>query len=510
MDVVVYDKVDKESDRLANLLLGTYPQETITDVPIASFDDGADNVPIKSLTVAIEPQQDFHGYDHPWPAGGNINLLDYANASVGSTTVKFNEINLTANQQYCFTYYGAVNVSIIIYDHSSGDRISTSSYTKVYTYMPTADVVIDASFYNSDGITAAENMFQLEKGSTSSPWSPYSNICPITGFTKANVMRTGKNLFDPAVYSTYYQNDGIYRGYIDNVGKIIIRVPSSLLNTVCTFSAYLDLTNSGTLMNAYAEAIVANEKIIGTKVVKGTVGRSVVTFTPTSNRDCIHITFGSNGHNECTFYGVQLELGSTATDYEPYISNQIPIAFPTEAGPVYGGTLTINSDGSVDLVVKTMKYTITGTETNYRFDIQQTSMSNSVLRVITSKGGIKNNANQRCNYASYNENAWEASTLRANTFVIGTEGNAYLQLSTSVAMTVDNYKTLFAANPLEIVAELATPITYQLTPQQLTTLLGTNNIWADTGNIKSLTYRADLGKYIDNAITTAVANSLNA
>ena len=31
-------------------------------------------VPLKKLKVSVEPVQDLHGYDHPWPAGGGINL----------------------------------------------------------------------------------------------------------------------------------------------------------------------------------------------------------------------------------------------------------------------------------------------------------------------------------------------------------------------------------------------------------------------------------------------------
>lgn len=43
----------------------------------------------------------------------------------------------------------------------------------------------------------------------------------------------------------------------------------------------------------------------------------------------------------------------------------------------------------------------------------------------------------------------------------------------------------------QVVYTLATPITYHLTPQQIRTLLGTNNVYADAGNI-SLTVRGDL------------------
>lgn len=45
------------------------------------------------------------------------------------------------------------------------------------------------------------------------------------------------------------------------------------------------------------------------------------------------------------------------------------------------------------------------------------------------------------------------------------------------------FKEWLANNGSDVCYELAEPITYQLTPTQIRTLVGTNNIWADTGNI---------------------------
>lgn len=49
----------------------------------------------------------------------------------------------------------------------------------------------------------------------------------------------------------------------------------------------------------------------------------------------------------------------------------------------------------------------------------------------------------------------------------------------------------------QVVYKLATPTTYQLTPVQVTSLLGENNVWADTGNTTA-TFGADIKSYIDN------------
>ena len=42
---------------------------------IALFEDGADKIPMESVNVSMTPRQSFNGYDKPWPAGGGKNLL---------------------------------------------------------------------------------------------------------------------------------------------------------------------------------------------------------------------------------------------------------------------------------------------------------------------------------------------------------------------------------------------------------------------------------------------------
>jgi hypothetical protein len=56
-----------------------------------------------------------------------------------------------------------------------------------------------------------------------------------------------------------------------------------------------------------------------------------------------------------------------------------------------------------------------------------------------------------------------------------------------------------AMSGVQLVYELATPVTYQLTPTEIETLLGANNIWSDAGNM-AVTYPADTKLYIDNKI----------
>ena len=68
-------------------------------------------------------------------------------------------------------------------------------------------------------------------------------------------------------------------------------------------------------------------------------------------------------------------------------------------------------------------------------------------------------------------------------------------------------KDIFASavSSQTLVYPLATPTTYQLTPQEVTSLLGGNTVWADSGNVE-VTYKADIQKYIDKKIS-AVLNA---
>jgi hypothetical protein len=59
----------------------------------------------------------------------------------------------------------------------------------------------------------------------------------------------------------------------------------------------------------------------------------------------------------------------------------------------------------------------------------------------------------------------------------------------------------------QVVYKLAEPIEYQLTPQEVRTLLGENNIWSDAGNM-AVEYPADTKMYIDQKITEAIAAAM--
>lgn len=77
----------------------------------------------------------------------------------------------------------------------------------------------------------------------------------------------------------------------------------------------------------------------------------------------------------------------------------------------------------------------------------------------------------------------------------GTTGNAFIMDSRFTDATA--FKTAVSGQML--CYELATPTTYTLTPQTINTLIGVNNVWADSGDC-SIEYYADTKLYIDKKL----------
>ena len=81
-----------------------------------------------------------------------------------------------------------------------------------------------------------------------------------------------------------------------------------------------------------------------------------------------------------------------------------------------------------------------------------------------------------------------------------TSNFAIINFKFSSDKTVDEWKAELAENPIHVYKKFAEPQTpIQLTPTQIKTLYGQNNIWADSGDI-SVIYRADPALYVDGQV----------
>ena len=178
--------------------------------------------------------------------------------------------------------------------------------------------------------------------------------------------------------------------------------------------------------------------------------------------------------------GVKVTVSPT-TDAED--GQTYDIALPTEAGTVYGGTLDVTTG-----VLTVEKYGIVVNGSNHRFEDDDGDGYWHILpHDYPTIKTVSEGTAPTLVYSDITVGIAKWGTTQNGT-VMFTRASDW----TGVFNSVDELNAI----GITVVYELATPITYHLTPQEITTLLGQNNIWADTGDT-SVTYRADTKLYID-------------
>lgn len=467
---------------------------------VATILDAEYEMPLKSCVVNIEPVQDLHGYDSPWPAGGGKNLMPGWETIKSTSAASYKIFVDFANNTY-YTVSGLNNNQkswVLAYDNNDVfiGRTAGGARTSVTVDKTTFDhgdgtqeydsiAYLIIGYYEWIDITREDvesYPTQIEVGETATAFTPYSNICPISGWAGCNVTRTGKNLFNvtdyPFTMGTWIQG---------NTGN---------LSEDSTFKATADYIPVGFLAG---KTITLNKRpggqnpgfafydsnevyISGVKNEKATAG-TPMTVTVPSDAKYMRFTVQAEATN------VQIELGSDYTGYEPFGATlTIPIIFPSEAGTIYGGTLDVTSGvltvdrASVDMGNMTWKY-YSGSGGYLRSD-----------SITDRKLGIDPSA-----LCSIYPQTFALSLSNAPNHCFGLDiENQRIYVKDSDYTGGDVFKT--AMNGQKIVYLLDQPTSVTLTPTEVTTLLGQNNFWADTGDI-SISY-GGLISVIDRSIDT--------
>lgn len=189
-----------------------FSEKTVSGNPV-SFSDGAGGKPVKSLEIGFSPVQDLHGYDHPWPAGGGKNLFSgfTIGISISASTGAESVSNTSAASDFIpfdpsKTYYLSglsSDLFSIIYSYNSNKeflgRSSGSARTEGLldntsfpygTPQGTGDIAyIRVQQTENPGTTGTIDEVEdlevlLEVGTEATAYEPYSNICPITGWSQ--------------------------------------------------------------------------------------------------------------------------------------------------------------------------------------------------------------------------------------------------------------------------------------------------------------------------------------
>lgn len=165
-------------------------------------------------------------------------------------------------------------------------------------------------------------------------------------------------------------------------------------------------------------------------------------------------------------------------EYDPSATPKVNITWQTEAGTVYGGTATLNRDGSVTVVIDRIKEVYDGV--------------NKKCTYVGASGQTGNYASSLATDNGKQDNSIIISNmLKNNGSTSATVGNIYQNSSGTVIAvlqdqtltTKEAVNTWLASNNLEVVHAIATPLTYTLSASVLNSLAGQNNVWADAGDV---------------------------
>lgn len=329
------------------------------------------------------------------------------------------------------------------------------------------------------------------------------NIRPITGWSAANVTRTGENLFGGNL-----MRDGVLASMASATDYPDDRYVSFASNATVTQritvasgieGKFKENTQYTFIMTVYkTTGINANLRINYTDGTYTSIGGAVagsktMTLTVSSaNKTVASLSKQNNAGTTSLYYDESgiFEGVLTAADFEPYLGTTYTIPF---GQTVYGGTLNVKTGV---LTVTHLKTTI---DENTDFSIRTSTVCRHTLSSPYTKvrfGG----SYALCDRLNPTTASGYDDVANGYIATLNTSGDAtssYVMWKVNDSITTkEQMITWLASNPLTVITELATPTTVQLTPTEVTTLLGTNNIWADTGDITEVTIRCDTALYI--------------
>lgn len=176
-----------------------------------------------------------------------------------------------------------------------------------------------------------------------------------------------------------------------------------------------------------------------------------------------------------------------ASEYDEEAEPVLEIALGDEAGTVYGGTLDVVTGVlTVDRAGKeydgTEEWALVSGETSARRYTVLLPLSPPNDNAILGRQGL----------VSHGKLSFTAAGVFGQFRLYGTgqfgafDGEKHFDDLDAFKSWLVAQKT--ANTPLTVVWPIATPLTFELDPEELSTLIGENNIWADCGPVESITY----------------------
>lgn len=331
---------------------------------------------------------------------------------------------------------------------------------------------------NVNNITSFKVHFSPRQEGTGDP-SP-ENVREITGWNGVEGYGCGKNLFDSSKI--------VNKARLNQYGEL-------LANTEDVVSDYIKVQSSNTYTVSGFGTLIFNERHCWYDKDKNylkasaNISSDVCTLTVPSDAEYVRLTIKKD-YIEST----QIELGSQATSYEPYQGATTTTDWTEDIGTVYGGYVDLISGE----LVKThyMEYLTKTTENISATYNTETKVFFRCLLTYTGDSTNRYINELKCNKLNSIKNAiWTSDERFINTIT-----TRYRETN-KVCMNM--YKSVFnitdedslddmqrkidaylQENPIQVSYKMKTPITHQLTSQQLSTLKGQNNFWSNADYVE--------------------------
>lgn len=406
---------------------------------------------------------------------GHRNLLQVTAQSqtINGVTFTVNDdgsvvVNGTATGNNIWFTLGTVNLTGVytisgcpVGGSGSTYTLVSQGVTNVTEYGGGASVTYDGTakniyIYIQNGYTANNLVFKPMirlVSDTEMVFVPYGKTRIVTKAT------TGKNMLN---WKDFVQGSVSGTG-LDTVSLSRLRSPFAKVEPLTN---YTYSTNSDVLVYEI-EFYDANRNWIDYRTVNNT-SRTVETI---QNTEYIKVLLRKSNDSTITVdegEGFQMELGSTATAYEPYKGYTASLDLPE---PVYSGTLDLET--GVVVADKVL------------WSANTSSMNNIENYPGWTNCGIANIVGYGLNNTLRNMVGSIGTSVSVNTTNTGGTGTVFFTME-DYGKTQTEWKSL--AVDVQFIFRLVTPITYQLTPQQLALFKGINNI-STNANTVQVTYR---------------------
>ncbi|MBR6352443.1 MAG: hypothetical protein IKR93_08985 [Firmicutes bacterium] len=517
-------------DALKDDVDSLYDPETASG-DIVTIED-ADPVLVDELVVDIQPVQDLHGQSAPYPAGGGKNKLPLTLLSIktANTAGTWNGNTFTHNNGMSFEVQtdsagnvigvkanGTVAITTDFYLVPNGDYSAFSGMVlngcpangganKYCMY-----VALLAAPYSSFGVdvgsgvtldtipsstckifirfvnyTASNLMFypMIRPATESDPtFAPYSNECPISGWTGAKITDCGKNLINPNTITAGKR--------VTNTGALADSSVMSVTDFIEVKAGESYYLLDGVAASSFYTGVFydRNKEVIGGIILSETSLKSDVVTIPAQGA-----FVRLNLYNTSIGTTASFNYPSTDTTYHAYNGSQIDVSW-TDEGTVYGGTLTYIGGGKYSLQATKAKKTITGFSTYSQGSVN--AFGTLPLDGAPSTSGAVA-ADFLCSALNPTTAGGSYTCRRVDSTLY-----CYFPLGTSSADATALVSGADVVYPLDT---LPSPII--LDAEDIELLEGTNNIFADAGPITIKFAKGALAKVISNL--TARINALEA